>query len=63
MKFIVKLEVNKVRSKYEVDLEDTGLSKEEWESLSADKQQSILQEIIDESYEQPHYWVVNWESK
>jgi hypothetical protein len=59
--FRVSAETSQDTTRATIDLEDLGMTKEEWSSLSEDKQQTAIQLAFEERVEPP-YWVVNnWE--
>lgn len=58
MKISITLDVSESRGSRTVDLEDLGLTKEQWESMDEQTQTDHLQEWVNELPEHP-YWCVD----
>jgi hypothetical protein len=60
-KFKVSAEVIEDKARRIINLEDLGMTEDEWDSLPADKQQTALQEAFEAIAEPPGWSVCNWE--
>lgn len=58
MKITVKANVSQESKTFEYDLEDIGITPEEWENMSAEEKNDTIQAALDTEPEQP-YWVVD----
>ena len=58
MKISIKLDVSESTGTRECDLEDLGVTKEEWENYNEDAKREALQDYLSELPEQP-YWCVD----
>lgn len=61
MKITVKYGVSQSRTNATWDLEDLGLSVEEWNEMSKDKKEEILMEMMEN--DQPYWMVETFEEK
>jgi hypothetical protein len=57
MKIYVRLGISETQRSMKIDLEESGVSKEEWAEMSEDEQQVWLQDYANDLPEQP-YWCV-----
>ena len=62
MKIEVKLGVSESQRFMKVDLEDVGVSKEEWQAMAEDEQQTFLQDYANDISEQPYWCVENFDT-
>jgi|GEM_PF-4290452 len=58
MKIVVELEVSENTNSRIFDLEDLNLTKSEWDSLDEEKKEDVIQNVLNESTNQP-YWMVD----
>lgn len=58
MKIQIKLDVSESTGTRECDLEDLGVTKEEWDFYSEDAKREALQDYLNDLDEQP-YWCVD----
>lgn len=58
MKISVKLEVSESRGHHTFDLDDLGVTKEEWEEMSDSEKHDAIEKAVFDLREQP-YWCVD----
>ncbi len=58
MRIKVRMEASERMSFWTFDLEDLNVTQEEWDNLSKDEQQALLQDSLNGLPEQP-YWMVD----
>jgi len=57
MKLSVEVEISQNENTFHIDLEDLGISDEQWESYDLEKQKEILYEYINDNLDMPS-WLV-----
>lgn len=58
MKILVKLEVSESNGHHTFDLDDLGLTKEEWKQMSDSEKHDVVEKAVFDLPEQP-YWMVD----
>lgn len=63
MKISVKLEVSESRGHHTFDLDDLGVTKEEWEQMSDSEKHDAVEKAVFDLPEQPYWCVDSFDEK